>query len=340
MTFTRFAYGSNLCLTRLRGRVPGACLVGLASLDAYEVRWHKKSKDGSAKLNIVESTTPNAVVLGAVFSIPTAEKRLLDRAEGLNVGYEEKQVTVRTREGAVRAQTYVATDIDDTLRPYSWYRDLVVSGARGLGLVASYVESLNSVPVREDPNAGREQRERAYLPCDAPGKTRFLREDFHRLALVGALQRSGTYGEGTSEAARRAFRLDLRNSLDELAAQYDRTVSDEQHTAAIAELARALSERHLEILRDGRFRIGVAQKALNLFLKYLWCAGWICQPPHCPFDRAIINLLPSEHRIAWTKCDDIDEYRTLVDAAREAAGGKALAVWELEMYSRLAAGSV
>ena len=28
-----------------------------------------------------------------------------------------------------------------------------------------------------------------------------------------------------------------------------------------------------------------------LYLKYLWCLGEICRPPHCPFDRMVIEEL-------------------------------------------------
>jgi hypothetical protein len=37
------------------------------------------------------------------------------------------------------------------------------------------------------------------------------------------------------------------------------------------------------------YKYGVAQKLLNLFLKYLWCLGTIAEPPHCPVDRIIIG---------------------------------------------------
>jgi hypothetical protein len=45
------------------------------------------------------------------------------------------------------------------------------------------------------------------------------------------------------------------------------------------------------------FRVGTAQKALNLYLKYLWCLGEIKTPPHCPFDRGIIQMLPVSERV-------------------------------------------
>ena len=39
----------------------------------------------------------------------------------------------------------------------------------------------------------------------------------------------------------------------------------------IVALSEGLSEDHADILAGKRFRVGTAQKALNLYLKYLWC---------------------------------------------------------------------
>ena len=170
MTVNYFAYGSNLCLTRLQTRVPGACFLGLASLCEHEVRWHKRSIDGSGKLSIVRSAAANAAVLGALFTIPEEEKSDLDQAEGLGDGYEYARITVRSVDGLVDAWTYVASasHINESLQPYSWYRDLVVSGATSLGVPARYVETLAACEVWSDPDPGRERRERTFLPCSGP----------------------------------------------------------------------------------------------------------------------------------------------------------------------------
>jgi hypothetical protein len=80
-----------------------------------------------------------------------------------------------------------------------------------------------------------------------------------------------------------------------------------------------------------RFRIGSAQKALNLFLKYLWCLGEVREPPHCPFDRRIIERLPKGVQCNWTQCNDIEHYNRWVAAAQEEAkkDSLSLAQWEL-----------
>ena len=164
MDVTYFAYGSNLCLPRLTSRVPGITALGPASLPGYELHWHKRSVDGSGKCSIEPSASAAAVVHGALYTIPKAEKHLLDRVED---GYEEITVGVQSPQGVVSAQTYVAgpTHVDDSLRPYAWYQDLVVSGAESHNLPAQYVASLRLVVAWEDEDGERASRNRVSLPC-------------------------------------------------------------------------------------------------------------------------------------------------------------------------------
>jgi hypothetical protein len=44
-----FAYGSNMSLRRLRTRVPSAVKLGNATLFGHQLKFHKRSQDGSAK---------------------------------------------------------------------------------------------------------------------------------------------------------------------------------------------------------------------------------------------------------------------------------------------------
>ena len=167
-----FAYGSNLCMARLRSRVPGAQFVGLAALGGYVLRWHKRSdKDGSGKLSFIVSDASEAAVPGALFSIPAHEKRRLDRAEGLGYGYDERTVVTMTPTGPIEAVTYVASasHIDDELVPFSWYRDLAAAGAASPGLPDVHVDFFRHAPTKQDPDAEREARERTFLPCGGGG---------------------------------------------------------------------------------------------------------------------------------------------------------------------------
>ncbi len=159
-----FAYGSNLCLPRLKARVPGVRALGPAALRGHELRWHKKGTDGSGKCSIVH-VGGDAIVHGALFAIPRTEESALDRAEGPE--YEDIPVSVESTEGDVTAKTYVAVEsaIDDARQPYSWYKALVVSGAESQGLPLGYVETLRLVDAIDDPDTERGRRHRAFLPC-------------------------------------------------------------------------------------------------------------------------------------------------------------------------------
>ena len=61
------------------------------------------------------------------------------------------------------------------------------------------------------------------------------------------------------------------------------------------------------ILRQPGYKIGVAQRLLNLQLKYLWCIGIAGEPPNCPVDRVMINKTYLKNQVAWTKIEDIRE---------------------------------
>ncbi|MBE2245518.1 MAG: gamma-glutamylcyclotransferase [Burkholderiaceae bacterium] len=154
-TFLYFAYGSNMLTRRLRERTPSARVVGSATLAGHELRWHKVSKDGSAKCDIVVAKAAQACVHGVVFEIAVADKPALDIAEGIGMGYKGCEVEVRTANGALSAWTYRATNIDPLARPYPWYKALVVAGAKEHGLPAAYVAALEAVVTREDPKPER-----------------------------------------------------------------------------------------------------------------------------------------------------------------------------------------
>jgi len=161
----------------------------------------------------------------------------------------------------------------------------------------------------------------------------FLKDELFSLTLMATVQRSGVYRPGISERERKAFQSALRTRLEQVAQGYASKVSDETHIKNILELSAQLSAAHAGLLQGNRFRIGAAQKALNLYLKYLWCIGKIPEPPHCPFDFQIIAKLPGYKGPSWTVLDSEDDYRDLVKAAKLKAQGSSLAAWELETYN-------
>ena len=148
------AYGSNLHPVRLRERVPSARLLGTGVVRDFSLRFHKRGADGSAKCNITSSSGEIHV---AVYEIATAHKEELDRIEGVGSGYEVERITVPK---VGHCFTYVASEshIDDHLRPFTWYRELVLVGCRHLGFPADYVREIGTIRALRDSDAERHAR--------------------------------------------------------------------------------------------------------------------------------------------------------------------------------------
>lgn len=157
--FSYFAYGSNMCTNRLRERTPSVQPVGRGSVRGHQLRWHKKSHDGSGKCDLFSTGDHDHWVHGVLFEISELEKPLLDAVEGLYKGYEEKTVEVITASGVIPAVTYYATVIDEAVRPYEWYKRFVVEGAIEYGLPDYYVQELQLIEVLTDPDRERALRE-------------------------------------------------------------------------------------------------------------------------------------------------------------------------------------
>lgn len=157
-----FAYGSNMCSERLREysvspEGPGrpACLPG------YHLCFNKRSRDGSGKANV--EPDPSGELWGVLYLIPRDQLPALDRGEGS--GYRRRRTAVRTPSGEeVEAWVYVARRPSATqgLRPYEWYKRLLVEGAKEHGLPASYVESLEVVDAVSDPDPLRAAARRRF----------------------------------------------------------------------------------------------------------------------------------------------------------------------------------
>lgn len=155
-----FAYGSNLHAERMRARAPSAATIGTARLCGYEFAFRKKGADGSMKCDL--DPEPRETVWGVIYHINRDDLPLLDAAEG--EGYERIDVSVAPAGGQsmVDAFTYRARpDWIDEGRPYDWYRDLVVAGAREHGLPEPYAAALEALAADPDPDP---ERARANAP--------------------------------------------------------------------------------------------------------------------------------------------------------------------------------
>ena len=158
-----YAYGSNLHPARLGARIPSSQLIGVVELTGYQLAFHKRGTDLSAKCNAVNSGAVTDSLFGALFSISAAEKSILDEVEG--PGYVVVEVMLEHAGQLYQAFMYVAERdyIDDSLIPYQWYKDLVYFGACFLELPDHYVSRLGCVDAVEDTDGERHARNESVL---------------------------------------------------------------------------------------------------------------------------------------------------------------------------------
>ena len=161
----------------------------------------------------------------------------------------------------------------------------------------------------------------------------FLKDELFSLTLMATVQRAGVYRPDSPERKRKKFQSALQSAVGANCARLQSESFGRCSIQNILGLSTHLSAEHEGVLDRGRFRIGTAQKALNLYLKYLWCLGEISEPPHCPFDFQIIGTLRAYAGPSWTVLDTEQDYRNLVKAAKTTAQGASLAAWELETYN-------
>lgn len=135
----------------------------MAALPGFDLRFHKRGGDGSGKCDAFHTGDPADTLYGVVYSLNQSQRDMLDEFEG--PGYSSRDVSVRVPAGMVTAYAYVARDghVDAGLPPFSWYKSIVVAGARAHALPAHYIEDLDAVYAQSDPDSKREARHLALL---------------------------------------------------------------------------------------------------------------------------------------------------------------------------------
>jgi len=157
-----FSYGSNMYSKRLIKRVPSADIYGIGKLRGFKIEFSKRSKDKSGKATLIRTTNKSDIIWGTISTILKKEKHLLGEAEGVGEGYNEEYIRIKTETNEdLFLITYIAEDsyIDKELIPYSWYKTLVVEGAKENGLPEKYIEKLELQKAKEDKNIERAKRE-------------------------------------------------------------------------------------------------------------------------------------------------------------------------------------
>jgi len=169
-------------------------------------------------------------------------------------------------------------------------------------------------------------------------KELFIINEFLTSTLFAGLATRGAkvYVASVLEKEKNQFKSFLRQNLISYSKEYQAgSVSEEKHLKNIKKFADESSAKFQRILVGGRLRIGIAQKLLNLYLKYLWCLEKIEKPPHCPFDNVVKSKIgrQARHIPSWTKIDTIEDYKELAEVAQKQTGMLNLAEWELNLFN-------
>jgi hypothetical protein len=135
----------------------------VARLQGYALRFHKRGRDGSGKCDAWRIESGADELWGVVWEVGEPDLERLDVVEGS--GYRRVELSVRSGEDALEVQTYVARDswIDPALRPFEWYRDLVLAGALENGLPGWWRAQIEAVATERDADGERSRRFRGLL---------------------------------------------------------------------------------------------------------------------------------------------------------------------------------
>jgi hypothetical protein len=148
------AYGSNLHPLRLQERVPSATLLTCIRVPNWQLQFHKRGQDGSGKCSIARA---GQSVYFAIYDMDETEKPALDRAEGLNLGYEQTLINI-PRHGDCFAYVASPSHVQERLKPFSWYKQLVLVGIEYHRLPAAYLRAVQAVEPLLDPDTRRHER--------------------------------------------------------------------------------------------------------------------------------------------------------------------------------------
>ena len=165
----------------------------------------------------------------------------------------------------------------------------------------------------------------------------FLKNQFWASTISASFARAKVYSEEPAKPVTDKEKINFKKELfvfidDLVSKHYSQQVVDENtHIAHIKSIQKHILEsEHKAILANETLRFGIAQKLLNLYLKYLWCAKLIePKPPHFPLDRLIQGKNIEEN---WTSLTCTVKYRNLIN---KLAKEEHKADWELFTYNEL-----
>ena len=175
----------------------------------------------------------------------------------------------------------------------------------------------------------------------------FLKSQFWMSTIQASFSRANIYTHFlvknkkehiASDSIKNEFKTKLWELIDVyLIPGYLNSKDVEQYHEECIKHIKDWSKNYADFLLGGELKIGVCQKLLNLYLKYLWCADMIdFTPPHFPLDRIIQEQFKTRITVgSWTKIDDYMEYKEKVLKVSNLLKQDSIAEWELRKYNDL-----
>jgi hypothetical protein len=178
---------------------------------------------------------------------------------------------------------------------------------------------------------------RSRRPLDA--KTDYLIRELWTLAWGASVQRAKVYRPGIKPDSKavKTFRRDVATYVaSKLLPMYGKPCDENQHYNNIEALVTYATAAGRGVLSPAGYKFGVAQKLLNLCLKYHWCLALIAEPPHCPVDRIVIGKTRFRGKLNWTEINTRAKYREVIEDIGRIAKSERLSIaqWELQRYAR------
>ena len=137
-----FAYGSNMLTERMQTRIASAEPLGHACLNGYAWRCNKLGRDGTAKANLIRSSSER--VHGVLYRVAATVWPQLDQFEP---DYQRITVPISYSGQTKDAFTYLS-DLLTSRAADQTYLECIISGATMHGLPSAYIEQIMELTKR------------------------------------------------------------------------------------------------------------------------------------------------------------------------------------------------
>ena len=166
----------------------------------------------------------------------------------------------------------------------------------------------------------------------------FIKQMILRNTVNAALQRACVYDDGVDTKLKGEFKVAAKQWLEEFGERYEHSTADSKLWCdEIQRLSEVLDQGFGPYLRDGKIKLGICQKMISLYLKYLWLISGDEEkkPLFAVLDRGIMKAAGVANAPNWTLLDDMEEYirvvRAVDDHAQRAHLGDG-AQWEADEW--------